>query len=66
MVATDHNFTSYNQWKISSRSVAVFNLEGGMGLLTPYLIKWPFAKTRVGHHLHYVNGKILGSVLFSS
>ena len=37
-----------------------------MGPLTSYFIKWPFAKTKVGHRLHYVNGKILGSVLFSS
>ena len=27
---------------------------------------WPIAKARVGHLKHYVNGEILGSVLFSS
>ena len=44
----------------------VFNLEGVMGPLTPFSIKWPLDKARAGHHLHYMNGEILGQALFSS
>ena len=44
----------------------VFNLEGAMGPLTPFWIKWPIVKARLGHLYHYVNNKILDSVLFSS
>ena len=44
----------------------LFNLEGAMGPLTPYFIKWPLVKAEVGRLKHYVNGEKLGSVLFSS
>ena len=43
----------------------VFYLEGA-GPLAPFFIKWPLGKARVGHLLHYVNGVILGRVLFTS
>ena len=39
---------------------------GGHGPLAPFFIEWPLGKARVGHLLHYVNGEILGCVLFSS
>ena len=42
----------------------MFNLEGAMGPLTPFWIKWPLVKARLGHL--YVNGEIFDSVLFSS
>ena len=42
----------------------VFILEGAMGPLTPFWIKWPLVKARLGHLYHYVNGEILDSVLF--
>ena len=42
----------------------MFNLEGAMGPLTPFWIKWPLVKARLGHLYHYVNGEILNSVLF--
>ena len=44
----------------------VFNLWGAMGPLTPFWIKWPLVKARLGDIYHYVNGEILDSVLFSS
>ena len=37
-----------------------------MGPLTPFWIKWPLVKARLGHLYHYVNGEILDSVLFST
>ena len=40
----------------------VFNIERAMGPLTPYFIKLPLVKTRVGHFKQCVNGGILGSV----
>ena len=45
----------------------MFNLEGAMvGPSTPFWIKWPLVKARLGHLYHYVNEEILDSVLFSS
>ena len=37
-----------------------------MGPLTPFWIKWPLVKARLGDIYHYVNGEILDSVLFPS
>ena len=44
----------------------MFNLEGAMGPLTPFWIKWLLVKARPGHSYHYMNGEIFDSVLFSS
>ena len=44
----------------------MFNLKGAMGLSTPFGIKWPVVKARLGHLYHFVNGEILDSDLFSS
>ena len=41
----------------------MFNLEGGMRPLTPFWIKWPLVKARLGHLYRYVNGEILDNVL---
>ena len=32
---------------------AVFNLQGGVGPLAPFWIKWPLVKARVGQLNHY-------------
>ena len=47
-------------------SISVQSRVWGMWSLASFCIKWPLAKTSVGHLQHYVNGEILGSVLFSS
>ena len=44
----------------------MFNLEGAMGPLVPFLIKLPLVKAKLGHLYYYVNEEILDSVLFSS
>ena len=44
----------------------VFNLEGAMGPLIPFWIKWHRVKAELGYLYHYVNEHILDSVLFLS
>ena len=62
------SFFKINPWSLFQVQsyLPVFNLEGAMGPLTPFWIKWPLVKARLGHLYHYVNGEILDSVLFSS